>query len=106
MILQRRFIVASTGTFLCQEYQPVFCAWKTVLFLKEGDFAARLAAAEAWLAETVAEKIYEIVDTRTDEVVATATSPDAAKLKKMAFTRALIKPLAGKGFFQVRIRAT
>jgi hypothetical protein len=106
MILKRRFITASTGTVLLQEYQPVFCAWKTVVFLKDGDKKSRTATAEAWVAETPAEKIYEIVDTRTAAVVATAVSPDAAKLKKMAFTRALIKPLAGKGIFQVRVRAT
>jgi hypothetical protein len=49
---KRRFIEASTGTLLCQEWQPRFCAWKTVVFLKTGTKAEKVKKAKAWLKET------------------------------------------------------
>jgi hypothetical protein len=98
--MKRRYIVASTGTLLLQEYWPIACAWKTVIFLKGG---GREAEAKAWVEENVAEKLYEIIDIRTGKVVATADSPEAARIKRQGFTRALIKVDAGKGFFQIRI---
>jgi len=98
--MKRRWITASTGTLLLQEYQPIACAWKTVVFLKGG---GREKEAEAWVAERPEKKIYRIVDTRTDTVVASAETPDAARIKRQSFTRSLIKVDAGKGYFQIRI---
>lgn len=95
---QRRFIVASTGTVLCQEYQPISCAWKTVLFLKDGD----TGKAKAWVEEKTEEKSYEIVDTRTGATVATAKSEEEASRKKRALIRASLKADAGKKIYEIR----
>jgi hypothetical protein len=97
--MKRRFIVASTGTVLCQEYQAISCAWKTVLFLKDGD----TGKAQAWVGEKTEKKSYEVVDTRTGAVVATAQSEEEANKKKRSLTRAALRSDAGKGFYLVRI---
>src|SRR5258705_14000365 len=96
--MKRRFIVASTGTVLCQEWQPISCAWKTVLFLKDGD----TAKAQAWVEAKTIEKSYLIVDTRTDSVVATAQSAEETKRKKRSLTRASLRADAAKGIYEVR----
>ena len=98
--MKRRYIVASTGTLLLQEYWPIACAWKTVVFLKGKN---REPEAMAWVGEEVAEKIYEIIDIRIGTVVATAKNPEEARIKRQSFTRSLIKVDAGKGYFQIRI---
>ena len=96
--MKRRFIVASTGTVLCQEWQPISCAWKTVLFFKDGD----TVKAQAWVEEKVVAKNYQIVDTRTETVVASAKSEEEAKRKKRSLTRATLRSDAGKGIYEVR----
>jgi predicted secreted protein len=95
--MKRRFIVASTGTVLCQEWQPISCAWKTVLFRKDGD----MVKAQAWVEEKTEAKTYQIVDTRTDTVVASAKSEEEAKRKKRSLTRAALRVDAGKGIYIV-----
>jgi hypothetical protein len=97
--MKRRFIVASTGTVLCQEYQPISCAWKTVVFLKDGD----TAKAQAWVEEKTVVKTYQVIDTRTDTVVASAKSEEEANKKKRSLTRAALRSEAGKGIYAVRI---
>lgn len=96
--MKRRFIIASTGTVLCQEFQPISCAWKTVLFLKNGD----KVAAQAWVEEKTEAKSYVIVDTRTGAVIAKAASEEEAKKKKRSLIRASLRIDAGKGFYEVR----
>lgn len=98
--MKRRYIVASTGTVLCQEYQTISCAWKTVVFLKDGD----TKKAEAWVGEKVEKKSYEILDTRTGAVAATAESEEEANKKKRSLTRASLRSEAGKGIYLVRIK--
>jgi hypothetical protein len=105
--MRRRVITASTGTLLCQEWQPISCAWKTVLFIKHKLNDSKpstqdWAKANAWLNEKVKEKTFEIVDTRSNEVVARATSAEEASKKKRALTRALPRTDAGKGVYEVR----
>lgn len=97
--MKRRFITASTGTVLCQEWQPISCAWKTMLFLKDGD----KVKAQAWVEEKAAPKTYLVIDTRTETVVATAQSEEEASRKKRSLTRASLKVDAGKGIYEVRI---
>ena len=97
--MKRRFIEASTGTLLCQEWQPISCAWKTVLFLKDGD----KRKAQAWLEEKAVEKTYQIVDTRTGAIIGTAQSEEAATRKKRSLTRAALRVDAGKGIYEVRV---
>jgi hypothetical protein len=97
--MKRRFIVASTGTVLCQEWQSISCTWKTVLFLKDGD----TAKAQAWVEEKAVSKNYQIVDTRTDTVIADAKSEEEANKKKRSLTRAALRVDAGKGIYRVRV---
>jgi transcriptional antiterminator Rof (Rho-off) len=97
--MKRRFIVASTGTILCQEYQPISCAWKTVLFLKDGD----TVKAQAWVEEKTEKKSYQVVDTRTETVVARAESEEEANKKKRSLTRAALRTDARKGIYVVRV---
>src|SRR3981189_3172152 len=96
--MKRRFIVASTGTVLCQEWQPISCAWKTVLFLKDGD----TAKAQAWVETKTIDKNYQVVDTRTNTVVATAKNEEEATRKKRSLTRASLRADAGKGIYEIR----
>ena len=98
--MKRRYIVASTGTVLCQEYQPISCAWKTVVFLKGEN---REPEAKAWVGTQVEEKSYQIVNTFTGAVAASATSEEEANKKKRTLTRALPRTEAGKGIYQIRI---
>src|SRR4029077_13611477 len=97
--MKRRYIVASTGTVLCQEYQPISCAWKTVVFLKDGD----TVKAQAWVEEKAVAKTYQIIDTRTDTVVASAKNEEEANKKKRSLIRASLRSDAGKGIYTVRI---
>jgi hypothetical protein len=96
--MKRRFIVASTGTVLCQEYQAISCTWKTVLFLKDGD----TGKAQAWVGEKTEKKSYEILDTRTGAVVANAASEEEANKKKRSLTRAALRTDAGKRIYKIQ----
>jgi hypothetical protein len=98
--MKRRYIVASTGTILLQEYQAISCAWKTVVFLKgEG----REPEAKAWVGTETEKKTYQVIDTFAGTVVASVETEEEANKKKRALTRALPRTDAGKGIYQVRI---
>jgi hypothetical protein len=98
--MKRRYIVASTGTILLQEYQPISCAWKTVVFLKGGH---REKEAIAWVGTKAEAKNYQVINTHTGAIAATAQSEEEATKQKRSLTRALPRTDAGKGIFQIRI---
>jgi hypothetical protein len=101
--VKRRYIVASTGTVLLQEYQPISCAWKTVVFLKGEN---REPEAKAWVGAQAEKVSYEVVDTSAGTVVASVGTEEEANKKKRALTRALPRAVAGKGIYKVRIQRT